>query len=126
MTMAMAITTMDKATPAATFAALIVVAVTTTITKAILGGNRGGQGGNQARTQANDPCPLSGHANHAWGNCYMNGYNSNWHQSQPRDSRNVERRAPDNPQAVPPQSRAAAGSLNTSSHSNRPAHGTTF
>jgi hypothetical protein len=56
----------------------------------------------------------------------MNAYNSNRRQSQPRDAHNVERRAPDNPQAVPPQSRTAAGGSNASNCSSRPTRGTTF
>ncbi len=56
----------------------------------------------------------------------MIAYNSNRHQSQPCNAHNVERRAPDNPQAAPPQQQTAAVGSNTSSCSGRPSCGTTF
>jgi hypothetical protein len=57
----------------------------------------------------------------------MNAYNTNWRQPQPCDAHNVERYPNGNPQAAPPQQRAATGGSNTSSsHLNCPTCGTTF
>jgi hypothetical protein len=84
-------------------------------------------GGNQqARMQAGNPCPpLAGHANNTWGNCNMNAYSSNCRQVQPCDAHNVEQQVA-NPQAVPPQPRAAGGSNLSCNSLNHPACGTTF